>query len=91
MNITTHMTANELAAFYLGVAVAEMRDFRRQARKHPKDRRFWLQLAIVMAKHARHMRDRIRASHHIPADPQDREDALDNHPAVKAITGEKAA
>lgn len=26
-----------------------------------------------------------------PPDPQDREDALDNHPAVKAITGEKAA
>ena len=86
-SITAHLPSSQLAAYFMGEAIADMRRSRTDARIDRiigRDPAFNLGLALAMAKHARFMRDQIKGRRPVPAEPMAREDYLDTHPLVRA-------
>lgn len=84
--ITAHLPPGQLAAYFMGEAIADMRRSRTDARIDRimgRSPAFNLRIAIAKAKHARFMRDHIKRRA-VPAEPMAREDYLDTHPLVRA-------
>ena len=78
-SITAALPSGQLAAYFLGEAIAEMRRSRTDARIDRimgRSPAFNLRMALARAKHARFMRDQIR-SRDVPAEPMARKAYLD--------------
>lgn len=78
--ITAALPSGQLAAYFLGEAIAEMRRSRTDARIDRimgRSPAFNLRMALAKAKHARFMRDQIRSPRAAPAEPMARKAYLD--------------
>jgi hypothetical protein len=79
-SITAALPSGQLAAYFLGEAIAEMRRSRTDARIDRimgRSPAFNLRMALAKAKHARFMRDRIAERRDVPAEPMARKAYLD--------------